>query len=140
MIRPFYLSGVPTLGKGSFEVRSPFDGRLVAEVSSPTAAQAEQAVADLDAVRYEARALPAHVRAAALDHISARLAERSEEIAALITAENGKPTMWATSEVARAVSTFRWAAVGRDTSATRLPSNGERTSKLPSPRVGTPER
>ena len=110
MIRPFYLSGVPTLGEGSFEVRSPFDGSLVAEVSRPTAAQAEQAVADLAAVRYEAQALPAHVRAAALDHISARLAERSEEIAALITAENGKPTMWATSEVARAVSTFRWAA------------------------------
>ena len=110
MIRPFYLSGVPTLGEGSFEVRSPFDGSLVAEVSRPTAAQAEQAVADLAAVRYEVQALPAHVRAAALDHISARLAERSEEIAALITAENGKPTMWATSEVARAVSTFRWAA------------------------------
>ena len=110
MIRPFYLSGVPTFGEGSFEVRSPFDGSLVAEVSRPTAAQAEQAVADLTAVRSEAQALPAHVRAAALDHISARLAERGDEIAALITAENGKPAMWATSEVARAVSTFRWAA------------------------------
>ncbi|HEX5335814.1 MAG TPA: aldehyde dehydrogenase family protein, partial [Propionicimonas sp.] len=110
MIRPFYLSGVPTLGEGSFEVRSPFDGSLVAEVSRPTAAQAEQAVADLDAVRAEAQALPAHVRAAALDHISRRLAERTDEIAALITAENGKPVMWAKSEVGRAVSTFRWAA------------------------------
>jgi len=110
MIRPFYLSGVPTLGEGSFEVRSPFDGSLVAEVSRPTAAQAEQAVADLDAVRAEAQALPAHVRAAALDHISRRLAERTDEIAALITAENGKPMMWAKSEVGRAVSTFRWAA------------------------------
>ena len=74
MIRPFYLSGVPTLGEGSFEVRSPFDGSLLAEVSRPTAAQAEQAVADLDAVRSEAQALPAHVRSAALDHISRRLA------------------------------------------------------------------
>ncbi|MGV8910370.1 MAG: aldehyde dehydrogenase family protein [Propionicimonas sp.] len=110
MIRPFYLSGVPTFGEGSFEVRSPYDGSLVAEVSRPTAAQAEQAVADLTAVRAEAQALPAHVRAAALDHISARLAERSEELAALITAENGKPLMWARTEVARAVSTFRWAA------------------------------
>lgn len=110
MIRPFYLSGVETLGEGSFEVRSPFDGSLVAEVSRPSAAQAERAVADLTAVRAEAQALPAHVRAAALDHISARLAERGDEIAALITAENGKPVMWARTEVSRAVSTFRWAA------------------------------
>src|SRR5262249_3132830 len=53
---------------------------------------------------------PAHVRAAALDHVSRRLAERSDEVARLITAENGKPLKWARAETARAVSTFRWAA------------------------------
>lgn len=39
-----------------------------------------------------------------------RLAERTEEIARLITAENGKPIKWARGEVGRAVSVFRWAA------------------------------
>ena len=34
----------------------------------------------------------------------------SEEIAALITAENGKPIKWARIEVTRAASVFRWAA------------------------------
>ena len=58
----------------------------------------------------EAAALPAHARAAALDHVSRRLAERAEEVAELITAENGKPIKWARAEVGRAVSTFRWAA------------------------------
>ncbi|NUR29472.1 MAG: aldehyde dehydrogenase family protein, partial [Catenulispora sp.] len=48
--------------------------------------------------------------AAALDHVSRRIAERAEEFAALITAENGKPLVWARAEVSRAVSTFRWAA------------------------------
>ena len=109
-MRPFWLSGKETLGSGSFEVRSPWDSSLVAEVSLPTDEQIEQAVADLDAVRLEAQATPAHVRAAALDHVSARLAERSEEIARLITAENGKPLVWSRGEVSRAVSTFRWAA------------------------------
>ncbi|HEY1570216.1 MAG TPA: aldehyde dehydrogenase family protein [Pseudonocardiaceae bacterium] len=108
--RPFLLSGVPTTGGATLPVTSPWDGSLVAEVSVPTAEQVEQAVVDLDAVRLEAQALPAHVRAGALDHISRRLEERSEEIAALVTAENGKPLMWARAEVARAVSTFRWAA------------------------------
>ena len=40
-------------------------------------------------------ALPAHARAAALDHVSRRLAVRSEDVAALISAESGKPLTWA---------------------------------------------
>ena len=43
-------------------------------------------------------------------HVSRRLAERTDEVAALITAENGKPIKWARSEATRAVATFRWAA------------------------------
>ncbi|GAA4604160.1 aldehyde dehydrogenase family protein [Actinoallomurus liliacearum] len=107
---PFHLSGAPTTGADTLEVTSPWDGSVVGVVSVPTDAQVEQAVADLDAVRREAQATPAHVRAAALDHISRRLAERAEEIARLITAENGKPLVWSRGEVSRAVSTFRWAA------------------------------
>jgi aldehyde dehydrogenase (NAD+) len=106
----FWLSGQATTGEGTLEITSPWDGRVVGEVSLPTDAQIEQAVADLDAVRREAQALPAYVRAGALDHISRRIAERADEIAAVITAENGKPLVWARGEVSRAVSTFRWAA------------------------------
>jgi acyl-CoA reductase-like NAD-dependent aldehyde dehydrogenase len=109
-VKPFYLSGVPTMGTETLEVTSPWDGRVVGVVSVPSDAQVEQAVADLDAVRLEAQATPAHVRAAALDHISKRIAERAEEYAQVITAENGKPLVWSRGEVSRAVSTFRWAA------------------------------
>src|SRR4051812_26636785 len=77
----------------------------------PATAQAvEAAVAAADRVRAQYAATPAHVRSAALDHVSGRMGERSEEIAALITAESGKPLKWARLEVARAVSTFRWGA------------------------------
>jgi acyl-CoA reductase-like NAD-dependent aldehyde dehydrogenase len=109
-VRPFYLSGTPTTGVDTLEVTSPWDGRVVGFASVPTDAQVEQAVADLDAVRLEAQALPAHVRAAALDHISRRIGDRADELAQLITAENGKPLVWSRGEVSRAVSTFRWAA------------------------------
>jgi len=109
-MRPFWLSGKETFGDESLEVVSPWDERVVAEVSTPTEGQIEQAVADLYAVRAEAQATPAHVRAAALDHVSARLTERAEEVAQLITAENGKPLVWSRGEVSRAASTFRWAA------------------------------
>jgi aldehyde dehydrogenase (NAD+) len=108
--RPFFVAGVPTVGEASFEVNHPYDGSLVATVSIPTAAQVEQAVAAAHGAAKATGALPAHVRAAALDHVSRRLAERTDEVAELITAENGKPLKWAKAEAGRAVSVFRWAA------------------------------
>jgi acyl-CoA reductase-like NAD-dependent aldehyde dehydrogenase len=94
----------------SLEVRSPHDGRLVRSVPWATEAEVEAAVATAAAASAEVAAVPAHVRAGALDHVSAQLAARTDEVAALITAESGKPLKWSLSEVTRAVSTFRWAA------------------------------
>lgn len=106
----FWLAGRQATGEDTLDVTSPWDGRLVGTASVPTDAQVEEAVAAAHAVRDEFAATPAHVRAAALDHVSRRLVERSEEIAQLITAENGKPVKWARGEVGRAVSVFRFAA------------------------------
>ncbi|MFJ2114621.1 MULTISPECIES: aldehyde dehydrogenase family protein [unclassified Streptomyces] len=106
----FWLAGRQATGEDTFEVTSPWDGRLVGTVSVPTDAQIEEAVAAAHAVLEEFAGTPAHVRAAALDHVSRRLAERTEEIALLISAENGKPMKWARGEVGRAVSVFRFAA------------------------------
>ncbi|WP_406408893.1 aldehyde dehydrogenase family protein [Streptomyces halstedii] len=106
----FWLAGRQATGEDSFDVTNPWDGRLVATVAVPTEAQVEEAVAAAHAVREEFAATPAHVRAAALDHVVRRLTERTEEIAQLISAENGKPVKWARGEVGRAVSVFRFAA------------------------------
>ncbi|WP_175409112.1 aldehyde dehydrogenase family protein [Streptomyces sp. TRM64462] len=106
----FWLAGREATGDATFDVTSPWDGRTVGQVSVPTEAQVEEAVAAAHAVVDEFAATPAHVRAAALDHVSKRLAERTEEIAQLISAENGKPVKWARGEVGRAVSVFRFAA------------------------------
>ncbi|MFJ1643635.1 aldehyde dehydrogenase family protein [Streptomyces sp. NPDC088258] len=106
----FWLAGRQATGEDTFDVTSPWDGRLVGTVAVPTDAQVEEAVAAAHAVLAEFAATPAHVRAAALDHVSRRLTERAEEIARLISAENGKPLKWARGEVGRAVSVFRFAA------------------------------
>ncbi|MGC0328145.1 acyl-CoA reductase-like NAD-dependent aldehyde dehydrogenase [Streptomyces sp. SAI-170] len=106
----FWLVGRKATGDDSIDVTSPWDGRLIGTASIPTDTQVEEAVAAADAVRGEFAATPAHVRATALDHVSRRLAERTEEIARLISAENGKPIKWARGEVGRAVSVFRFAA------------------------------
>jgi len=99
---------LPTVS--TLEVRSPQSGRLVREVPWASVAEVEAAVATAAAASAEVAAVPAHVRAAALDHVSEQLAARADEVAALITAESGKPLKWSVAEVARGVSTFRWAA------------------------------
>ncbi|MEU6573690.1 aldehyde dehydrogenase family protein [Streptomyces sp. NPDC046805] len=106
----FWLAGREATGEDSFDVTSPWDGRVVGKVSVPTDAQVEEAVAAAYAVREDFAATPAHARAAALDHVGKRLVERAEELAQLISAENGKPIKWARGEVGRAVSVFRFAA------------------------------
>ncbi|MEU5695637.1 aldehyde dehydrogenase family protein [Actinosynnema sp. NPDC020468] len=110
MSTPYWVAGRPSSSADVVEVRSPFDGSLAGTTSQAMAADVEAAVAAAEAVADEYAVLPAHVRAAALDHVSRRLAERADEVAALITAEAGKPLKWARAEVNRAVSTFRWAA------------------------------
>ncbi|MEU4772363.1 aldehyde dehydrogenase family protein [Micromonospora sp. NPDC023644] len=106
----FHVASRPAHGEGELTVHHPYDGRAVGRTTLATADQVEAAVAAAAGVAAAAAALPAHARAAALDHVSRRLAERAEEVARLITDENGKPLKWARAEVGRAVSTFRWAA------------------------------
>ncbi|GHJ45785.1 aldehyde dehydrogenase [Catellatospora sp. TT07R-123] len=107
---PFWIAGAPESSDDLVVVRNPYDGRVVGQTSNATPAQVEAAVAAAARVAPEAARLSAAARAAALDHVSRRLAERGDEVAALISGENGKPLMWARAELNRAVSTFRWAA------------------------------
>src|SRR4249920_3054039 len=109
-IRPFLVNGEWRTGEGTFEVKSPFDDSMVAELGVPTAADVEEA-SQVAADTFEtSQHLPVHARSEALDHISRRLAEDIEKNAALIAREGGKPLKWATVEATRAASTFRWAS------------------------------
>ena len=108
--RPFFVAGRPEQGVEHYSVTHPPDGSFLADVSVPESAHIEQAIQAADRVQHEFEDCPAHVRARALDHISAQLARRRQEIAEVITSENGKPIRWAQAEVQRAVATFRLAA------------------------------
>ncbi len=109
-VRPYLVNGGWRTGEGSFEVHSPFDGSVVAEIGVPTQDDVEEATATAAATFEESKHLPVHARADALDHISRRLKESLSENAELIAREGGKPLKWATVEATRAVSTFRWAS------------------------------
>ncbi|MEU4668933.1 aldehyde dehydrogenase family protein [Amycolatopsis sp. NPDC023774] len=108
--RPAWVAGRAEQGAETLVVRHPVDGSEVATVAVPGAEQVERAVAAAASVAREFRRSPAHERAAALEQVSRGLRLRAEEIAEVITAENGKPLKWAESEVSRAVSVFRIAS------------------------------
>jgi acyl-CoA reductase-like NAD-dependent aldehyde dehydrogenase len=108
--KPFYVAGEWRTGQGTLEVKSPWDGSVVAELGVPTDGDVEDAVTAAAATFKESRHLPTYVRAEGLMHISGRIGERVDEIAEIVAREGGKPLKWSKVEVGRAVSTFRWAA------------------------------
>ncbi|WP_199433850.1 aldehyde dehydrogenase family protein [Qaidamihabitans albus] len=107
---PFWVAGKPVTGEATAVVRNSYDGTEAGLHGIPSTSDVEAAVLAAHEARAGTAALPAHVRAAALDHVSRRITERAGELAALITAESAKPVKWARVEVGRAASTFRWAA------------------------------
>lgn len=108
--RPFLIGTqwrrTPTTAK----VIDPFSGGTVAEVCLAGKAEAEEAISLAVQAFPSLRRLPAHVRATALGRIADALTSRWEEIAAVITAEAGKPVTDARREVNRAIQTFTIAA------------------------------
>src|SRR5882724_12586177 len=78
--RPCWIAGNPEEGPTELVVRHPYDGTEVASVSVPGPDQVERAVAAAASVATQFRSSPAHLRAAALMHVSQQLAARHEEI------------------------------------------------------------
>jgi aldehyde dehydrogenase (NAD+) len=107
---PYWVAGSPGSSTDVIEVRSPYDGAIAGITSCAEKSDVDSAIESAHSKQHEIATTPAHVRAAALDHVSVQLSERAEEIAQLITSESGKPIRWSRAEVQRGVSTFRWAA------------------------------
>jgi len=92
------------------EVRSPFDGRIVGTTYVATAEQVERAVAGSVEGFARMRALGSWERGAILRTTAEKLSARREELAALLSAESGKPLRDARAEIDRGALTFRLSA------------------------------
>src|SRR6185437_8321201 len=93
----------------TLDVRSPFDGSVVAQVAYGGAADARKAI---DAAAKAMKTpVHAHERAAVLDRLAAILRDRRDEFARTIAQEAGKPFATAQAEADRAVQTVLFSAV-----------------------------
>ena len=95
-------------GGARFVVEDPARERPLAEVADAGAPEAEDAIAAAAAAWPAWRALGAHARADRLLRWSALIAEHAEDLARLMTAEQGKPLAEARGEVAYGNSFVRW--------------------------------
>ena len=92
------------------EIRSPFDGALVAVVHRAGPEEVERAIAAAVESFETTRRLSSWQRELVLQRISAAIAEQREELARTVALEAGKPVKTARVEVDRASFTFRIAA------------------------------
>ncbi|HEY0277148.1 MAG TPA: aldehyde dehydrogenase family protein [Solirubrobacterales bacterium] len=106
--RPALIGGEWTSLVDSFEVRAPYDGRLLGKVGLAGAEEARRAI-DAAAAALGAP-LPAWRRAELLESIAAGIEGRVAEFARTICDEAGKPLKAARVEAGRAPSVFRLAA------------------------------
>lgn len=92
------------------EVRSPFNGEILARVSYASRGDVEEAIAVAASTAVEMRALPRYEVAEALRRIADYLKTHREDFARTIAMEAGKPITAARGETDRAVSTFTFAS------------------------------
>ncbi|MGV3519378.1 aldehyde dehydrogenase family protein [Luteitalea sp.] len=119
--RPLFLAGTLRQTSTSVEVRSPYDGAMVARVSAAGPAEYEEAARACAAAAPAVAALPLHERARILRAVSGALRDQREAFALRLVQEAGKPLRDARTEVDRAAMTFEVAAE----EARRLPGAGE---------------
>ena len=89
------------------EVRSPYDARTVGEVAVATEADVDAAISAAERGAATWRRTPAHERAAILFRAAELADARAEQLAATISAENGKPLAEALGEARRSGAIIR---------------------------------
>ncbi|MCR6030258.1 aldehyde dehydrogenase family protein [Nocardioides sp. zg-579] len=98
------------VGGGTFEVLDPSTGQALARVADASPDDVDPAVAAAaSALRTWSRSAPG-ARAQVLERAAALLLERTEELAALISAESGKSLRDARGEIRYSADFFRWYA------------------------------
>lgn len=119
------------------EVKSPFNGEVIAAVAQADENAIKQAIAQSkDTFEKVMRKMPAHKRADILNKAAKLLQERHEEFAKTIALEGGKPIKDARIEVTRAIGTFTIAAEetlrldGEQISMDRQPGNEGRVGLI----------
>ncbi|HEV2208456.1 MAG TPA: NAD-dependent succinate-semialdehyde dehydrogenase [Verrucomicrobiae bacterium] len=107
---PLYLNGEWVGGEPTIAVRNPATGEAFAKITTVSRPLVARAIADAHQAFQTWRHQTAKARGEFLEKIAAELERRRDEIARLITLENGKPLSQSLGELAMTVDHLRWFA------------------------------
>lgn len=107
---PLYLNGQWVTTENTVRVTNPSTTEAFAEVCTVDRPKVAQAIADAYAAFQNWRALTGIARGAFLHKIADEVEKRKDEIARVITQENGKPLPQSNGEVAQTIDHLRWFA------------------------------
>lgn len=107
---PLYLNGEFVQSEPAWDVINPATGEPCARISTIDRGRLAQAVADAHAAFGPWRQLTAKARGEYLRRMAGELERRREEIARLISLENGKPLAQSLGEVGMTVDHLQWFA------------------------------
>ncbi len=107
---PLYLNGEFVTSEPAWNVLNPATGEPFAKISTVDRSQVAQALADAHAAFPGWRALTAKARGEYLRRVASEVERRKDEIARLISSENGKPLAQSLGEVAMTVDHLQWFA------------------------------
>src|SRR5712671_1373816 len=98
-----YLNGELTITEKTFEVTNPAKGDVLAKMSTVDRAAVSEAIQYAHTAFQSWRNLPGKTRGELLRQVAAEVHRRRDEIARVITLENGKPLSQSEGEVAMTV-------------------------------------
>ena len=107
---PVFVNGNWEVTLNTIPIINPATGNQFAQISVLTRAQVSEAIARAHEAFLKWRHVPGRARGDLLLRIAEQMERRKEEIARLITLENGKPVTQSQGEVAMAVDHLRWFA------------------------------
>src|SRR5437868_6003419 len=109
-VKKNYLNGQWVGGGESIDIVNPATAQVFAKVATVTREQVRAALADAQVAFEGWRSLPAKARADYLLAVADQLNRRTDDVARLLTQENGKPLSQSKGEVAMSVDHLRWFA------------------------------
>jgi len=107
---PLYLNGEFVASEPAWEVLNPASGEAFAKISTIDRPRLAQAIADAHTAFAGWRQLTAKARGEYLRRMAAELERRRDEVARLISSENGKPLAQSQGEVGMTVDHLQWFA------------------------------
>ncbi|MBN2979967.1 NAD-dependent succinate-semialdehyde dehydrogenase [Cohnella algarum] len=105
-----WIGGERVQGTAAMEVENPATGRTIARVPDLEDEAVDRAIESAGQAFDSWSRLPAGVRAGYLNEWAQRLLDHSEELASLLTLEQGKPLVESRGEIAGAAAIIRWYA------------------------------